>query len=284
MRNAFLIATAIASATGMSLLTGGVSASATQKTPVTTATAWGCVARDNGAQNPGPSCPKDNGYTYPGITNSSGYNTFIDNDMWNPPGAGNPQTIYANSPAVWEVVANMPKGNGAVLSYPDVQQVFTQSDNAPAALSGFQALFSDFRESMPHTGDNEAAYDIWLGTSQATDYSQEVMIWVDDHRTDQPPGTIVAKPSFYGVPYTVWDSDGTIFMVRNRSEASGRIHILAMLDWLMSHRLSPPHSGVNQVDFGWELCSTNGKPQTFTMSAYDLRSGCVKKGTACWSS
>ncbi|HEV3381257.1 MAG TPA: hypothetical protein VG142_09785 [Trebonia sp.] len=246
---------------------------------------WGCTATDNGAENPGPSCPAGNHYYQDSaITNSDGYNTLVINDMWDPPGKGNPQTIYADSPADWEVVADMPKDNTAVLSYPDIQQIFTQTNDAPAALSGFSDIHSDFRETMPATGDNEAAYDIWLGTSEATDYSREVMIWVDNHRTNSPPGKIVGTPSFYKTVFRVWDDDGTIYMVRELNETSGRIYFLPMLDWLVAHGYLPRHSGLNQINFGWEICSTNGRPLTFAVSAYDLRSTCVKRGTACWSS
>jgi len=134
---------------------------------------WACVAADNGAANPGPSCPgpPSNGYHYRGITNSNGYTTFVNNDMWNPPGAGHPQTIYANNPGDWKVVSDQAKGNTSVLSYPSVQQVFTLTAESPAPVSGFGTLLSDYTESMPRGGDNEAAYDMWLGTSETTAYS-----------------------------------------------------------------------------------------------------------------
>lgn len=246
---------------------------------------WACTATDDGSQNPGPNCPAGNqAYRYGGITNSNGDNTYVENDMWNPPGSGHPQTVYANSPGDWEVVSDQAAGNDAVLSYPDVQQNFTQTDDAPATLSGFGTIVSGFAETMPAGGDNEAAYDIWLGSSAATNFAQEVMIWVDDHRTNPPPGTIVARPVFYGEPYTVWDDSGTMYLVRDTSETSGTVHILTMLDWLVAHGYSARTSGVNQIDFGWEICSTDGQPWTFTISKYELGLECAAGGTACWSS
>lgn len=243
---------------------------------------WSCVAVDNGSQNPGPGCPDANAYKYSGITNSNGYNTRIINDMWNPPGAGHPQAVYADNPGDWQVISDQAAGNTAVLSYPDVQQIFTLPSNAPAPLSTFRTVFSDFRESMPNGGDNEAAYDIWLGTSAARNFSQEVMIWVDNHRTNPPPGEVVGTPTFYGAKYTVWDDRGTVYMVRDSRETSGRIHILVMLNWLESHGYSPKGSGLNQINFGWEICSTGGEAETFTVSKYDLRVVCAASGTACW--
>ncbi len=202
--------------------------------------------------------------------------------MWNPPGAGHPQTIYVDSPGHWQVVSDQPGDNTAVLAYPDIQQIFTLTTDAPAPLSGFKTIFSDFKESMPNGGDNEAAYDIWLGTSASKSFSQEVMIWVDNHRTTPPPGKVVATPAFFGAKYMVWDDSGTVYMVRDRNETSGRISILAMLNWLESHGYSPEGSGLNQVNFGWEICSTGGKAETFTMSRYDLRVSCGTNGSSCW--
>lgn len=215
-----LLATGVLTTAALFAANGPALAAAVSPTARTRA----CVATDNGAANPGPNCPKGNGYHYSGITNSNGFNTFVLNDMWNPPGAGHPQTVFANSPGNWKAVSDQQAGNTAVLSYPDVQQI------------------------------------------------------------NPPPGSVVGRPVFYGVRYTVWNDSGTVFMLRNGNEKSGRIHILTMLDWLEARHLSPAHSGLNQIDFGWEICSTNSKPWTFTMSAYTLRLGCAKSGsTACWS-
>ncbi len=240
---------------------------------------WSCVAADDGSQNPGEGCPEAKGYLYSGITNSNGYNTYVVNDMWNPPGAGHPQTIYVDNPGHWQVVSDQPAGNTAVLAYPDVQQLFSLPSGAAAPLSSFSSVVSDFTESMPNGGDNEAAYDIWLGTP-AKSFAQEVMIWVDDHRTNPPPGTVVARPTFFGAKYTVWDASGTVYMVRDSNETSGRVDILPMLVWLESHGYSAAGSGLSQLDFGWEICSTGGKAETFTMSQYDLRVVCAS-GTTC---
>jgi hypothetical protein len=248
--------------------------------------AWRCVKKDDGSQNPGAGCGP---YSYRPIANSDGSDTYVLNDMWNPPGAGHPQTIQAENPGDWQVVSDQARGNTAVLSYPDVQQIFTTSSDTPAPLSGFAAISSGFAQSMPSNGDNEAAYDIWMGNSESTDYAQEVMIWVDDHRTNPPPGRIVGRPSFSGVRYTVWQdpTDGnagfhTIYMVRDRNERSGTVQVLPMLDWLLQRRLTAA-TGLNQIDFGWEICSTGGRPETFTISGYSIHLRCQQHGNACYS-
>jgi hypothetical protein len=232
-----------------------------------------CTRTDPGNENPGPACGP---YRYRPISDSNGDNTYVLNDMWNPPGRGHPQTIRVLSPGDWSVVSDQPRGNTAVLSYPDVQQILTTTQDTPAPLARFAAISSTFTQSMPSDGDNEAAYDIWMGNSTATNYAQEVMIWVDDHRTNPPPGRIVARPEFAGARYTVWQdpSDGspgfhTVYMVRHGGLASGTVNVLAMLNWLVQRHLTAA-TGLNQIDFGWEICSTDGQPQTFTLSAYRL--------------
>ena len=255
--------------------------------PTAGAPAWRCTETDNGSQNPGGGCGP---YSYRPIADADGSDTYVINDVWNPPGAGHPQTINVEDPGDWQVTSDQAKGNTAVLSYPDVQQIFTTTSDTPAPLSGFAAISSDFTESMPSNGDNEAAYDIWMGSSESTDYAQEVMIWVDDHRTNPPPGRIVGRPRFSGASYTVWQdaTDGdpgfhTIYMVRDRNQKSGTVRVLPMLDWLLRHRLTIA-TGLNQLDFGWEICSTDGRPERFTISRYDIHLRCRRGGKACYSS
>ncbi|MGH2873032.1 MAG: GH12 family glycosyl hydrolase domain-containing protein, partial [Solirubrobacteraceae bacterium] len=240
-----------------------------------------------GAQNPGPGCGP---YRYRAITDSDGYDTYVLNDMWNPPGAGHPQTIHVDSPGAWTVSTDQARGNTAVLSYPDVQQILTTTHDAPAPLARFGAIASSFTETMPSGGDNEAAYDIWMGAGASTDYAQEVMIWVDDHRTNPPPGRIVGRLRLDGAAYAVWQdrSDGaagfhTLYVVRDHNQAAGSVDVLAVLRWLMARRLTDA-TGVNQIDFGWEICSTDGRPETFAISRYSLRLRCRGGGRACYSS
>jgi Glycosyl hydrolase family 12 len=246
-----------------------------------------CVRTDPGNQNPGPACGP---YRYEPISDSDGDNTYVLNDMWNPPGPGHRQTIRVHDPGKWSVVSDQRRGNTAVVSYPDVQQILTTTRDTPAPLARFAAISSTFVQLMPSDCDNEAAYDIWMGSGATTDYAQEVMIWVDDHRTNPPPGRIVARQKFAGASYTVWQdpTDGssgfhTIYAVRRGNETGGTVNVLAMLDWLVSHHLTAA-TGVNQIDFGWEICSTDGRPQTFAMSAYRLGLRCRSGGTACYAS
>src|SRR5713101_2170777 len=67
-----------------------------------------------------------------GISNASGYNTYVGNNMWacgsvqpGKPGADcGVQTVSAHDPGNWNVVSDQAAGNTGVLTYPDIQQVF----------------------------------------------------------------------------------------------------------------------------------------------------------------
>jgi hypothetical protein len=247
---------------------------------------WSCIRTDNGSENPGPACGP---YLDRAISGSDGDNTLVLNDMWNPPGAGHRQTIRVDNPSDWEVTSDQAKGNTAVLSYPDVQEILTTTQDRPAPLSGFASITGRFDESMPFNGDNEAAFDIWMGGSKSSNYAQEVMIWTDDHRTNPPPGSVVARVHFGGAGYAVWQdpTDGgagfhTIYMVRERNEKDGTVRIGTMLDWLVAHHLSAA-IGINQIDYGWEICSTDGRPETFILHHYFLDVKCRGGGARCYS-
>jgi hypothetical protein len=193
--------------------------------------------------------------------------------VWNPI-AGASQTLTAYNPGDWSVSADMPAGNTAVVSYPDVQQIYTTTSDTPDPLSNFTTITSSFAENGPGSGggdDYEAAYDIWTGTG-SDNYAQEIMIWVDNHG-QTPAGSEVATASIDGATYSVWSAgDHPVSLVLNSNETSGTVNILAALNWLESNGYMPSGSGLNQIDFGWEICSTGGVAKTFSMSQYGIES------------
>ena len=182
----------------------------------------------------------------------------------------------------------MPASNTAVVSYPDTQQTYTTTSNTPQPLSSFSSMTSSYAGSSPtRSGDDyEAAYDIWAGIG-SDNYAQEIMIWVDNHG-QTPAGTKVASTAIGGAGYSVWSTSGadavckTVSMVMNSNQSSGSVDILADLNWLSSNRYMPAGSGLNQVDFGWEICSTGRVAQTFTLTQYGIKATCTS-GNSCLS-
>ena len=226
-------------------------------------TAWRCTtAAPSGACGP---------YSYPAITKSNGYNTYVANNMWGC-GSGNcgPQTVRANTPGDWQVTSNQAARNTAVLTYPDVQQLFTGTTGNGPAISSFRLIRSRFTETMPPAAAGtiaEAGYDIW------TSYSSDIMIWVDNQGRGTGGAAVIGHATIFGQAFTVLQYGGTggeIIFSLDHNEHTGTVHILATMRWLQAHRYVKATATIGQVDFGWEICSTGGHPETFTISQYWL--------------
>jgi hypothetical protein len=220
-------------------------------------------------------------YDYPAITGSGGSTTYVLNNMWGA-NSGTTQTLTAGGPGSWSVVANaQPAGSTAVQTYPDTQEIYTRTDNTPDPLSGFGSIISSFTEKMGTAGSAsaEAAYDIWLGQNSSTNYADEVMIWNDQvNRGTCGGATVKATASFggsSGVPQQNWtlckNGSELIWYLTSGNEQSGTVDVLSMLTWLESHGYLPAGSGLNQIDYGFEICSTPSL-ETFTVSQFSIKS------------
>ena len=199
-----------------------------------------------------------------GMWNQSPY--FVYNDMWNTSGYNVSQTIYACSYSDWYVVATMDnsKGDGAVKTYPDSHRDF---QNEPQ-INSFKSVTSTFAETSPHTGIYEDAYDIWIN-GVAGSNSTELMIWTDNYH-QVPWGTNEGTVTFGGRTYTAWRNGSWIAFVANSNFSSGTMDLLAFFKWIMSKGWIPGNSTLGAVDYGVELVSTNGVPQTFSFSNFTV--------------
>ena len=218
-------------------------------------------------------------YDYPPITNSNGYTTYVGNNMWGC-GSGNcgPQSVTAFDPGRWSATSTQASGNTAVLTYPNVQQLFTKTTNDDPALSAFTSITSAFTETMnPQAGtDAEAAYDLWLSNTHGPN---EIMIWVDNAGRGSGGAQQIGTATIGGQAFTVYQyGGGEVIFSLNRNEQSGTVNILATLKWLQGRRLVSAGAALGQVDFGFEICSTGGKPETFAVSRYTLASACGPAG------
>jgi hypothetical protein len=205
-------------------------------------------------------------YTYPGITNSTGNNTIIGQNVWNPI-SGWAQTLYSTNPGQWHVIAKMPAGNTAVVSFPNVGQEYYYKNT----LADFSSIYSSFTENMhPGTGTSaEAAYDIWLNN-----WSNEVMIQHDIvNRGTCPAQATATFGGRGGVPVQTWHLckyGSELIWQLSDGERSGRVDILGMLNWLVSHRYLQAESGLTDISYGFEICSTGGRPETFAVSGFSI--------------
>lgn len=206
-------------------------------------------------------------YRDPAITQSDGQNTIVGQNVWNPiPGWS--QTLHATGPGDWYVTANMPAGNTAVVSFPNTGQEYYYTNT----LAGFRSIYSSFSENMhPASGTSaEAAYDIWLN-----DWHNEVMIQQDIvNRGTCPVQATVTFGGSGGVPVQKWNlckyGSELIWQLSGAREQSGTVNVLAMLTWLMSHGYLPHGSGLTDISYGFEVCSTGGRAETFTVSRFSI--------------
>jgi hypothetical protein len=178
-----------------------------------------------------------------------------------------------------------PAKNTGVRTYPDVQQLFsdwcgsgwnTCSSATDTPISALWLLRSKFAENMHTTRGTiaEAGYDIWLSGTSGSD---EIMIWVDNAGRGTGGAAVIGHTTIFRQRFTVLQyggPGGEIIFSLDHNEHTGTVHILAALRWLQAHKYVPAHAKVAQADFGWEICSTAGHRETFTVSAYTLRSVC----------
>ncbi len=185
------------------------------------------------------------------------------NNEWNK-GAFGPQTIWGFSHSRWGVQSTQP-GSTSVKTYPSVQMLYKNT-----TLGSLRGLWSNFTESMPSQSnfDAEAAYDIWLNN-----WKIEVMVWVDNHG-QRPAGHIIGSTTIFGQKFSVWEGNSHFFTLElsGKQETTGTGHLLKAMDWLVSHGYLSSSDLLTQVNFGWEICSTAGKPMDFTMTRYTLTS------------
>jgi hypothetical protein len=194
-----------------------------------------------------------------GAWNNSGFTVF--NNEWNTAQAG-PQRIWADSFHFWGVESRQSLPI-SVKTYPSVQRNYP---NVP--ISSFARLTSTFAESMPGTQrfGAEAAYDIWLDG-----FAIEVMIWVDNHgRT--PSGGLIAQVRLNHQEFGVYRNGAAMFSftLTGQQETAGKVDILAFLRWLVGHHYLQASDGLRQLDFGWEIATTDGTTLDFRMRQYAL--------------
>ncbi len=238
----------------------------------------GAAAKECVTSKANGSCPKGGAYTYyPQISASNGYNTYVVQDVWNPID-GWQQTLHAKNPGNWHVVANMPAGNVAVISYPDTQQLYG------AKLGGFRFIYSAFAETSDTSTNtvDDTGYDIWLNN-----YADEVMIQheVAGHgqcNGEQPIAGPVTFGGTHHVPVNSWllcQYGAELYWQLPSPQGAwsfgiseGSVDILAMLAWLVANHYLPAHSTLDQIDYGFELSSTNALDETFAVTRLTIKS------------
>lgn len=238
-------------------------------------------------------CPASGTYDSD-VSGGSNQAAYVIQDEWNITPALKAQELDANGTGNWQVSADLAAGNTAVLSYPDSQDtvnLWSQATGSlPTPVADYSDVTSTYSVSMPSdrgqagsTDDYEAAYDIWLGSTAQPSWTkdQEVMIWTDNHG-QTPAGTDTGKtwtdPST-GDAYEIWADAGSttvspsaaiVTLVSKANMATGQVDLLNVYRFLQSAGYTSANAGVDQVDYGFELCSTSGQGETFQVNGYTL--------------
>lgn len=226
-------------------------------------------------------------YSDPGVYQGANGSDLVAQDVWNQiPGWS--QTLTASSDSNWSVSANMPAGNGAVVSYPDTQVTYTLSSGKPDPVSDFGAALNSSWANINPSGsglDYEYAYDIWLADTSQDSWAndQEIMIWTDNHG-QTPAGDDTGKhyTDAAGTNWEVWIDPGStsvstnndiVSFVRQSNAATGSADLLGFYNYLRSSGYTSAAAGIDQIGYGVELCSTGGVPKTFGLTSYTLTPG-----------
>jgi Glycosyl hydrolase family 12 len=217
-----------------------------------------------------PGSPGDSACTNPEFTTSAQFGRwnlspyFVANDMWNADGGNVSQTLSACSFSDWYVTATA-SGGGSVLTYPDSH---LDVPNTPK-ISSLSSVTSSFADTNPNTGTYEDAYDIWLnGIADPAAGSDELMIWTSNHG-QTPGGSPMATVTIGGQSWTAWKGNGGYMaFVANSNFTAGTVNLLAFFQWVIAKGWVPGDSTLSQVDYGVEICSTNGAPATFSFSNF----------------
>lgn len=184
---------------------------------------------------------------------------WIDNDAWN--GSHGPQSLYVCSPSSWYAVSNQTNHGGAVETYPSSEYDVAGRGNATKTIAQYKSITSTFSENFPSAGSWDAAYDLWLN-----DWSTEIMIWNEWTGTQLYwPDNKSVTVTLGGVPYWFQDLGGEYIFYRQNMVKSGSVDILAAFNYLVSKGLVKSTDVPTQLEYGVEVCSTNGN-ETFPLT------------------
>jgi hypothetical protein len=203
----------------------------------------------------------------------AGSNPYVEQNVWNA-GAdhGWAQTLTASSVGHWTIKADMEAGNRSVISYPSIVQ---STNDEP--IADYSKIYGEFNAALPAkpgaTDDYEAAFDIWLnGNCCTTPAGQEIMVWTNTHN-QTPAGSntgVTWKDPTFGVVYDIWanTNNSTVTFVAQTNKAASDVNLLGVLQTVVANYSFNGDNELYQADYGYEICSTSGVSETFTLDGY----------------
>jgi hypothetical protein len=244
-------------------------------------------------------CPSS-GLYYDTSLSPTTWGQITQNDVWNPPSSWT-QDMYTTNPSDWYIEANFPAdSSGAIKSYPSTAIQYYedgQTSDPNPTLDSFTEIVGAFSESAPaaSTGTvSDIGYDLWFN-----DWASEIMIQHQNINTDVCTDwtTVIATDVQFGgtngVPVEHWNlcQNGTFGSSnpeliwqyyatagsKTFGESSGSVDIDAMLKYLEGNSICKTSSGttdclpasstLTQFGYGFEISTTNGNTQQFTIDS-----------------
>jgi hypothetical protein len=196
-----------------------------------------------------------------------GQNILVNNDPWNAKGSNYEQTVTATSPSKWQAIASVTDPGLAVHSYPDTDVFMSGTIDSHTSI---KTSWNVTIPTSPKEATGWAAYDLWFNN-----YKEEVMIRVEVTQAGISCSAPVATATFnnevwhlctYGNGEKAWSPGVSDKSTMGKS--SGSLDIMPFLTWLEAHDYISKNSTWTVGEFGFEICNTDGKKQTFAVNNY----------------
>ena len=194
---------------------------------------------------------------------------WVSNDSWS--GSHGPQTMNVCSASSWYADSNQPNVGGQVETYPDTEyDVGGRDGNTTKPISAFNNITSTFAEQNPSNGNDgwDAGYDLWTNG-----WSNETMIWnqwagAQAFWPMQANGSGGQALSLGGVPYHFFANGSKcnttnvggceLMFFRDTQVSMGSVDLLAAFNWEVSHGYAKASDVPTQLEYGTEVCYTQG--------------------------
>lgn len=216
------------------------------------------------------------------FTSTNGNDLVVQNDF-----QSISQTLTATDSTQWSVTANTTglSDQTSVKSYPATQVTYTTTSDKPEPSADFgSTLTSGFINTIPSGSgqDYEYAFDDWLANPNQQSWTgpdTEVMIWT--YVNGQVPfGSDTGKvyTDAAGTQWELWTGGGassvsphsTLSLVRKTNATSGSIDRIGFYKWLQGQGELSSTYGIDQLNYGLEICSTGGAAKTYGISGYSI--------------
>jgi hypothetical protein len=199
-----------------------------------------------------------------------------------------PQTLSAQDSTSWTVAASTAgqQDQTSVKSYPATQVTYTTTAGKPEPVSTFGSTLTSTYTNLEPSGtgqDYEYAVDDWLADPTKNSWTNdfEMMVWTDTHG-QRPAGNDTGNvyTDAAGTQWEVWTNPGSttvsnnvdiVSFVRKTNSVSGSLERIGFYNYLVSHGyLNTANFGIDQTNYGLEICSTGGATRTYGVSNYSL--------------